>query len=211
MPNHKNLPLDALKSFILVSELGNFTQAADKLARTQPAISLQIKKLEHLTEQTLFNRINGNLELTQAGETLLGYAKKMMAIQDEIYASFNKNLLSGELRLGIPSEFATTLLPNIISQFIQDYPEIRLDVTCDLSKNLMQDLDKHQYDLILALHGDANSKDSIKQEQLVWVGKNSKSLKPTSNKTDTERSIPLILAPKGCTGCNSINKKYCAK
>lgn len=189
----KNLPTDLLRAFITVVELGGFTQAADWLGRSQPAISLQIKRLEQLLEQTLLLRNGQQLELSQAGQLLFRYAKQILAINDEAVAQFSKTAVSGKIHFGIPSEFATTLLPKIVGRFTQAYPNVTLEVTCALSKQLLLEPNRHRYDLILALHDDPSSAgDSlVKQDDLVWV---------TSADHDAhlQRPLPLIAAPEGC-------------
>ncbi len=191
--NNKHLPTESLKAFATVCDLGSFTLAGKQLNRTQPAISLQIQKLETSLNHTLFQRDKGNLTLTPSGETLLGYAKRILALHEELHAEFDDKSLSGQLRLGIPSEFATTLLPSIISEFANDHPNITLDVTCDLSTHLLSAMKRHHYDLILALHddGDEAGEGLIKHEELVWVGKDKKAL-------NMQQALPLVVAPEGC-------------
>lgn len=189
----KNMPMEVLRAFVTIVELGSFTQAGEILGRSQPAISLQLKRLESLLDQTLITRSGQSIELTKSGETLFSYAKRILAINDEAVASFNANNLSGELKLGIPSEFATTLLPKILSQFAHTYPNVNLEVISDLSCNLLSGASNKNFDLLMVLH-DAPEKASnqlIKEDELVWV---------TSPNHDTHinQSLSLIVAPEGC-------------
>lgn len=189
----KNMPMEVLRAFVTIVELGSFTQAGDILGRSQPAISLQLKRLELLLDQTLITRSGQTIELTKSGEVLFSYAKRILAINDEAVASFNANNLSGELKLGIPSEFATTLLPKILSQFAHTYPNVNLEVISDLSCNLLSEASIKNFDLLMVLH-DAPEKASnqlIKEDELVWV---------TSPNHDTHinQSLSLIVAPEGC-------------
>ena len=187
----KNLPTDLLRAFVTVIELGGFTQAAEWLGRSQPAISLQIKRLEQLVEQTLLIRSGQQLELSQAGQLLFRYAKQILAINDEAVAQFSKTAVSGKIHFGIPSEFATTLLPKIVGRFAQAYPNVTLEVTCALSKQLLSE--PHQYDLILALHDDPSTAGDnlVKEDDLVWVT-------GIDHDAHLQRPLPLIVAPKGC-------------
>lgn len=189
----KNLPTDLLRTFVTLVELKGFTATAEWLGRSQPAISLQIKRLEKLLEQTLLQRQGQHIELTQAGKQLLGYAQQILALNDEAVAQFSKTAVSDKIHFGIPSEFATTLLPKIVRRFAQAYPNVTLEVTCALSKELLSQTGRNRYDLILALHDDPKmaGQSLVKKDDLVWVsGSSSDSLLPTS--------IPLIAAPKGC-------------
>ena len=187
----KNLPADLLRSFVTVAEIRGFTQAGELLGRSQPAISLQIKRLEKLLGRTLISRHGSQLELTPAGKQLFGYAKQILALNDEAVNRFNQTSVSGKIRFGIPSEFATTLLPRILGRFTQTHPNVTLEVTSALSKQLL--IDTKNYDLILALHDDPAraGKNLVKKDQLVWVSSQDYDL-------PTNQSIPLIAAPDGC-------------
>ena len=189
----KNLPMDVLRSFVTVSELGGFTQAAELLGRSQPAISLQIKRLEALTKAHLFSRNSQGLALTQQGEILFKYASKILTLNDEAINTFIKPTLSGRVRFGIPSEFATTLLPKIVGRFSKAYPDVTLEVTCDLSKILLSEPRANQFDLILALHDNPSNKHrgQVKADELVWVT-------GQDQHAHEKEAIPLIVAQEGC-------------
>ncbi len=189
----KNLPMDVLRSFVTVAELRGFTQAGELLGRSQPAISLQIKRLEEIIGSPLLKRSGQQLDLTQAGRVLFDYAKRILALNDEALAQFIKPVVSGRIHFGIPSEFATALLPKIVGRFAQSYPSVTLEVTCDLSKNLLRDKPERPFDLILALHDDPNASrtDRVKVEELVWVTS-------TDHQAHLQPVVPLIAAPEGC-------------
>tara|TARA_R110000868_G_scaffold274639_1_gene534116 strand:- start:9661 stop:10530 length:870 start_codon:yes stop_codon:yes gene_type:complete len=193
----KNLPMDMLRSLVMINDEGGFTAAADKLGRTQPAISQQIKKLESLVDRPLLNRNSPKLELTPAGDMFLRYARQILALNDELVGQFANPLMSGRIKVGIPSEFATTLLPKIIGRFAKTYPDVSLDISCDLSRNLLSDEQRKQYDLILALHDRVtpqqrrSQKDLIKTDDLVWVGSE-------GSRAHLQETLPLVAAPSGC-------------
>lgn len=191
----KNLPIEMLRSFAVIMEEGGFTAAAEKLGRTQPAISQQIKKLELLLDRPLLERDNARLKLTPAGESLLGYARQILSLNDEAVGYFTNPLVSGRIRFGIPSEFAITLLPKIVSRFARAYPDVTLEVTCDLSRQLLSEEQRHQYDLILALHDNVSSqqsrRDYIKTDELVWVSS-------VGSRVHLQETLPLVAAPGGC-------------
>lgn len=189
-----NLSTDALRALIAVIELGGFTQAGEYLGRTQPAISMQIKKLEQVLGKNLLIRRGQSVELTKAGVVFLPYARQILSLNDEAIEQFSQEMLAGKVRLGIPSEFASTLLPKIVGLFSQAHPNITLEVISDLSKNLLHERRRLAFDLILGLHPDpslVNSKDIVRLDELVWV---------TSPNHDTHQQAPcpLIVAPEGC-------------
>jgi DNA-binding transcriptional LysR family regulator len=189
----KNIPTNVLRSFVTVVDLGGYTQAAELLGRSQPAISLQIKRLEELVEEKLFSRNKQKLELTAAGQRLLTHARRLLQLNDEIIREFTKPVMSGRIHLGIPSEFATTLLPKIVGRFAKAYPDVTLEVTSALSKQLLSEPLKRGFDLILALHDKPTTKKQghIKTEELVWVSSHGHS----AHESD---KVLLIAAPEGC-------------
>ncbi|WP_461517100.1 LysR substrate-binding domain-containing protein [Porticoccus sp.] len=189
----KNLPTDLLRAFVTVVELGGFTPAADWLGRSQPAVSLQIKRLEQLVGQTLLIRSGQQLELSRAGQLLFRYARQILALNDEAVAQFTKTSVSGKIHFGIPSEFATTLLPKIVGRFAQAYPNVTLEVTCALSKQLLSEVERRRYDLILALHDDPAmaGHNLVKEDELVWVT-------GSDHDAHLQSPLPLIAAPEGC-------------
>ena len=123
----KNLPLDALRTFVAVCDAGSVTIAADHIGLSQPATSLQIKRLEELLETKLFLRIKKRLEPSEAGLKLYPKARQMLTLGDEILNEFRQPELQGHVCLGLPSEFATSLLPAILGRFSNSYPNVALE------------------------------------------------------------------------------------
>lgn len=186
--------MDLLRSFVTIADLGGFTAAAETLGRSQPAISLQVKRLEELVGKNLFSRASQQLELTPSGDTLYGYARRILALNDEALAQFEQPEVAGRVRFGTPSEFASTLLPKVIGHFNQTYPGVALEVTCDLSRNLRSKQRQGEFDLIIALYDTPPAKQQkmqIKDDELVWVA---------SPQYDWQRqtSISLVAAPEPC-------------
>ena len=188
----RNLPIDCLRSFVTVNEVGGFTQAGQILGRTQPAISLQIKKLEERVGAQLIVRGGAKLELTPTGERMLVYARQILALNDQALSELSEPVISGRIRFGIPSEFATILLPRVLGRFSHAYPAVTLEIHCDLSRNLLAE-QPNPYDLVLALYDSPRSGEPsfIGSDELVWV---------TSASHDTHRqpTLPLIVAPTPC-------------
>jgi DNA-binding transcriptional LysR family regulator len=186
-----------LRSFVVIQEQGGFTAAAEKLGRSQPAISQHIKKLEALLSRQLLDRSGSKLVLTPAGSSLLGYARQILSLNDEVVGQFVSPPVSGRIRFGIPSEFAITLLPKIVSRFAKAYSDVTLEVTCDLSRNLSSDEQRNQYDLILQLHDRVDLLKAksianfIKTDQLVWVS-------GAGSRVHLQETLPLVAAPSGC-------------
>ena len=206
----KNLPMDLLRAFVSVSQLRSFTKAGELLGRSQPAVTLKIKRLEELVDQKLFLRGGKSLELSDSGVALYNYAKQILTLNDLAISQISKSTVHGKIRLGIPSEFATVLLPKIISRFAKAYPNVALEVNCELSKYLLTRAGRESHDLILVLADqDADlDGDLVKTDELVWV-----SSKKFNH--DKEDAVPLIVASEGCiyrhtamTGLNNVSLSW---
>ncbi len=188
--------MDVLRTFVTVAQLQGITRAGEQLGRSQPAISLQIKRLETQLDTKLFLRDGHVLSLNDAGTRLFDYAQRILLLNDEAVSHFTAPLIGGTVRLGIPSEFATTLLPKVVGRFAKVYPEVALEVTSNLSANLMVGYTKGHFDLVLALHDKGRKKQpgKVKDDDLVWVSQTSDVTSLLSN----DAPVPLIVAPNGC-------------
>lgn len=195
------LSLDVMRTFVTIAEVGSFQKAGDLLGRTQPAISLQMKKLEQMVERSLFEKRGQSYQLNNDGKWLLIQAKAMLAINDDVFRQFGKQRLQGKLRLGIPNEFASTLLPSIIGEFSQRYPDVTLEVTSALSRELLADKNADMFDLILALIPSEQEQQGeiVLNDELVWVG--------DANHRIADKSIQLVVAPNGCVYRSRIIEK----
>ena len=189
----KNLPMDLLRAFVSVAQLNSFTKAGEILGRSQPAMSLQIQRLEDLIDEPLLTRSGKSLDLTDAGERLYDYANQILALNDLAISQITKSTISGRIRLGIPSEFATALLPKIVSRFAKAYPNVTLEVNCELSKKLLSKEGRSNHDLILALEDNPSktASDLLKTDDLVWVASRDHNAQKVS-------IVPLIAAAEGC-------------
>ncbi|MEI8704484.1 LysR family transcriptional regulator [Pseudoalteromonas sp. B62] len=187
----KNISTDSLRTFVMVVEVSGFAKAGDLLGLSQPAVSLQIKRLEDVLGYKLFKKQGQRQVLNQYGELLLPMAKQMMQHNDAILQQFTSENIAGKVRLGIPSEFAARILPSIIGDFVALYPEVSLEVKSRLSKHLLSASRQDQFDLVLALNERLNSDKFpiFMQDELVWVG----DLSLAHNEV-----VTLVTAPEGC-------------
>lgn len=184
-----------LQCFLAVAETQSFTKAASRVGRTQSAISQQIAKLENLIEKQLINR-GRELSLTPDGELFLGYAKRIYELHRESLDRFKTPELQGELRFGLPEDFASMMLSDILVEFSRLHPRVMLNVECDLTLNLIERFHQDEFDLILVKTNEKkqiNEGVNVWNEAVDWVGK--KELLPSLNDKAT---IPLILSPAPC-------------
>ena len=189
MPFHIDTML--LKSFVAIVETGTFSNAADTVGRTQSALSLQIKKLEEGLGCSLFDRSARRVKLTEQGEIFLGYAKRIIQLQWEAYSRLKEPDIQGEIRLGTPEDFATHYLPEVLATFRQHHPRVQLNVSCDLTLNLIDGFQKDNYDLILVKRDPQRVKGGTKvwREPLVWAA---------ADHHRPEKPLSLVLSPQPC-------------
>jgi DNA-binding transcriptional LysR family regulator len=139
-----------LAAFRAVVETGNFTRAAERLRRNQSTLSMQIKRLETAVGDKLLERGAGTaVRLTARGEIVLTYARRLLALQEEALAALRDGDLQGTVRLGTPEDFATAHLPQVLADFARSHPQVALEITCDLTLNLLDRLGRGEFDLAL--------------------------------------------------------------
>lgn len=194
---YRDLNTSFLQTFLTLAETKSFTTTAQRLGRTQAAISLQLQKLEQLVGHVLLERQSRDLELTSQGEVLHRYAKQILALKQEMFLSLDDQDVEGEVRLGTPEDFATLHLSSILQHFVQTHPKIHLAVNCDFTINLERDFRQNLYDIVLLkrTHEQLSGEITLWQEELVWV--QSKTT-PLIEALDQELEVPLILAPHPC-------------
>jgi DNA-binding transcriptional LysR family regulator len=175
-----------------VVETGSFASAAEQLGCTQPAVSLQVKRLETLFGKTLVERARP-ARATEQGQTVLGYARRMLRLNDELLGRFDHGREGIVLRVGIPNDFSVAMLPTALSRFAAAEPGVILDLNSDLSSALLEGLRGGQYDLVVAMTTERISDLAVKtwNERLVWIA--AQDVKPAA-----ERPLQLVCYPEGC-------------
>lgn len=188
----QNFPTELLRSFVAVVEHGGFSQAGDVVGRSQPAMSLQIKRLEALVGAELIRRSSREVELTDTGRVVLDFSRRILSLNDELQHRLAQSQLSGTVRLGIPNEFAMSCLPQILAGFTQRYPDVRLEVVSQLSRDLLNEQKAQQLDLVIAFNEKTGKRASAAwMEELVWV-------QSSDARFDKQGFLPLVVAPQGC-------------
>jgi DNA-binding transcriptional LysR family regulator len=134
--------------FIAVADTGSFTKAASRVGRTQSAVSQQIAKLENFVGKQLF--VRGKIfSLTNKGEIFLGYIRQIFALHREAIDCFKEPELKGEVRFGVPEDFASVFLYDVLREFSQIHPKILLNIECDLTLNLYEKFKHKEFDLVV--------------------------------------------------------------
>jgi DNA-binding transcriptional LysR family regulator len=164
-----NLDIDLLRSFAAIADTGSFTAAGEVVARTQSAVSIQIKRLEEIVGKRVFERTSRSLTLTPAGETLLDYARRILELNDESVRRIMQPPISGEIRLGITEYFVPAELPQILGRFAAAYPGVHLEVRMGLSRDLREQLAAGELDAVIVRLAPRDRLKPIWSEPQLWV------------------------------------------
>ena len=185
--------MDLLRAFATVTEAGGFSRAGEILGRSQPAVSLQIKRLEDLVQAQLLRRKGKTVELTDAGETLARYAYQILCLNDEAFAKLVGGAIAGPVRVGLPNDFVVSFMPEVLGGFAKQHGDASLDVECALSADLLRGLREERYDVVIALCDDAPDSRIAKgwTERVCWVTGN-------GSPAHFQRPVPLVVYPAGC-------------
>ncbi|MBD7989496.1 LysR substrate-binding domain-containing protein [Brucella sp. HL-2] len=141
--------LDLLRAFVAVVDSRSFTAAAQQLHSTQSTVSQKIIRLEEAAGQSLLERARHDVRPTDAGEKLLGYARRMLHLHDEAAAAMTGNALTAVLRLGLAEDFAAKLVTPALAAFLRTHPNMKLEVTSGLSRELQKGFETGEFDLVM--------------------------------------------------------------
>jgi DNA-binding transcriptional LysR family regulator len=188
-----NLDMDVLRTLVAAQQLGGFNRAASQVGRSQSAISQQIHKLEERVGQPLFRKQGRGLALTEAGEIVLAYARRILDLNDEAVAALRGVAINGVVRFGLPGDFAETWLPEALGLFKRAHPAVRVEATVDRNTALADRLEKGQLDLAVLLSAEPRADSEVLATlPMVWIGS------PRSVEYDTE-PVPLAVFEPPCS------------
>jgi len=182
---------ELLQAFVAVADQSSFTRAAATLNRTQSAVSMQIKRLEDRLGVELFHRTKANVDLSPSGEGLLGYARRILSLNDEAIAHLREHKVEGVVRLGVMDDYGTLIVPPLLASFLAGYPLIQVEMEAGLTSSMPARLGE-AYDLVIAMHpagrGDG---EFLCREQAVWATS-------AEHPVEEQDPLPVALYPQGC-------------
>ncbi|TMJ46982.1 MAG: LysR family transcriptional regulator [Alphaproteobacteria bacterium] len=182
---------DLLKAFVAVADHRSFTRAAATLNRTQSAVSMQIKRLEDRLGVDLFNRTKANVDLSSAGEGLLGYARRILTLNEEAVGSLAERKVEGVVRLGVMDDYGTFIVPPLLASVLAGYPRIHVEMETGLTASMPARLGA-AYDLVIAMHPEGRGAgEFLRREQAVWATGPSRAV-------EEQEPLPVALYPQGC-------------
>ena len=186
------LDLDQLQTFVTIADTGSFTRAAEEVHRTQSAVSMQMRRLEERIGKALFEKDGRTNRLTEEGERLLTYARRMMRLNRETVAAFDDASLEGQVRIGTPDDYADRFLPEIMARFARSNPRVELSVVCEPTPNLVEHIRRGNLDIALITHSDEKGRSEIvRREPLLRVTS-------ANHPTHEEQVLPLAFGRATC-------------
>ncbi|MGH7015101.1 MAG: LysR family transcriptional regulator [Stellaceae bacterium] len=187
--------LNALRTIVIGAELGSFARAASRLGRSQSAVSMQLKKLEQQTGRPLFRRNGRGLVPTEAGDALLAYARRLVALNDEAAASLGALASVATVKLGLPQDFAEDVLPEVMLRFAHKWPLVHIEAHAGRNYSLDDDVQAGRLDAAVTFsQPSANARGTpIASLPMVWLGANR-----AARRRATEQAIPLVLFDHPC-------------
>src|SRR5262252_10404632 len=186
------IDIDQLRTLIAIAETGSFTRAADVVHKTQSAVSMQMKRLEERLGRPVFARDGRASKLTEDGERLLDYARRIVKLNVEALSAFSDAELTGRVRLGVPDDYADRYLPEIMARFSRAYPGVELTVTCEPTTELFERIAANALDLAIVTNCDGRRPVEVfRRERLLWISSNRHS-------THLEERLPLALGRPSC-------------
>jgi DNA-binding transcriptional LysR family regulator len=186
-----DIDLQTLRSLVAIADTGSFSKAAVLGGRTQPALSLQISKLEGKLGRQLLERKSKGVTLTADGEIYLPYARRILDLHTEAVSRLREPEAEGEIRIGTPEDFATFRLSTILARFRREHPRVQLTVRCDLTLNLIDSYKSGELDVVLvkrdpqSVHGGTR----VWREPLVFAA---------PENWEPRNPLPLIVSPSPC-------------
>jgi DNA-binding transcriptional LysR family regulator len=188
-----NLDLDVLRSFATGMELGSFARAAERLGRSTSAVSAQLKKLEDQAGTPLLRKAGRGMALTEAGEVMLGYARRLLDLNDEAVTAIRGAQLEGRVRLGLQEDFGEYVLPEVLGRFKRAHPRLRVEVHIARNAALAQALEAGRLDLALAWETSwrAPHMQPLRRLPMRWIGTGALPY-------ESGEPIPLVLLDAPC-------------
>lgn len=173
MATRTNLDLDTLRTLVVAHDRGGLAQAAEYLGRTPSAISLQMKRLQEDLGVAIFRKRGRGLALTEAGETALSHARRILLMNDELLDTMQGAKLAGQIRVGCPQDFAS-ILPSILSHFASLYPRMQIELHIEGNATLIEAIEKARLDVAVVIgHEDHANAQTIGRLDLLWIASSS--------------------------------------
>ncbi|MDQ0509988.1 LysR substrate-binding domain-containing protein [Ancylobacter amanitiformis] len=188
----RHLDTESLGMLIAIVDTGGFTAAAERVGRTQSAVSARIAQLEVSLGVRLLERSRRGIALTETGERLVAHARRLLAFESEALADLKGGTPEGSVRLGMPDDYVDAYFTPTIARLAAAYPRVEISIRCDLSKNLEPEVERGQIDVALVTRDLTRpTGELLKKEKLLWLG-------ARGHRPERGETLPLALFPTGC-------------
>jgi DNA-binding transcriptional LysR family regulator len=165
-----NLDMDVLRTLAVAMDVGGFGKAAERLGRSQSAVSLQMRRLEERVGRPLFRREGRGLALTDAGDVVLGYARQILELNDQAVAAARGIAIGGSVRFGVPQDFGDSWLPGVLARFSRAHPSVLIEVRVDRANKLVERIAEGGLDLALMWGNPSVNTVTVQRLPMVWIG-----------------------------------------
>jgi DNA-binding transcriptional LysR family regulator len=167
----RNLDMTALRSFVAVADHGGVTRAAGVLNFTQSAVSMQLKRLEEMLGIVLLDRSSRKIALTPAGEQLLGYARRIIDMNDEAMTRLTSDVFEGTMVIGVPHDIVYPVIPRVLQRFNAEFPRMKVQLISAYTSKLKEDFSRGQVDVVLTTEAKPDAEAEVLDERpMTWVG-----------------------------------------
>lgn len=167
----RNLDMTALRSFVAVADHGGVTRAAGVLNFTQSAVSMQLKRLEEMLGIDLLDRSSRKIALTPAGEQLLGYARRIIDMNDEAMSRLTSEVFEGTVVIGVPHDIVYPVIPRVLQRFNAEFPRMKVQLISAYTSKLKEDFSRGQADVVLTTEVKPEADGEILDERpMAWIG-----------------------------------------
>lgn len=188
----RHLDTESLGMLIAIVDTGGFTAAAERVGRTQSAVSARIAQLEESLGVRLLERSRRGVSLTETGERLVAHARRLLAFESEALADLKGGTPEGSVRIGMPDDYVDAYFTPTISRFAAAYPRVEISIRCELSKTLEPEVERGQLDLALFTRDLTRpTGEMLKREKLLWLA-------ARGHRPERSDQLPLALFPVGC-------------
>lgn len=185
-----NFDLDTLRTFVSGVELGSFARAADRLGRSPSAVSLHLRRLEDQAGRPLLHKQGRGLIPTEAGEMLLTYARRLLALNDEAMDALRGEAVAGTVHLGLPQDFAEGVLPAVLARFAAAHPAVRVEVSVERTVTLRDGIEAGRFDL--AMFWDRDAASAVARVPMTWLGPRARF------RRNQDAPLPLVVFEPPC-------------
>lgn len=195
-----HLDIDTIATFLAVVDTGSFTEAGRRVGRTQASVSAAIARLEDRLGKRLLNRTARTITFTPAGNVFVGYARKLLALEEEAVAAIRGPSASSHVRIGMPDDYIALFGNAAMRQYAVHNRNVSIEVVCEFSHDLEVMVGRGDIDLaIVTRRGSQAQGELIKTERQVWCA-------AVGAYPERNEELPLALFPEDCRARPGILK-----